>query len=94
MKKGTTLDDGVSQFSFVVLFEINYNNESSYEHKQNEVFSADDIIQIQSENPVYNATLQIVLFFLVVQMNLTKSYIPSETAMEQLIVKFKLCVLK
>ena len=36
----------------------------SYEHKQNEVFSADNIIQIQSENPVYNATLQIVLFFL------------------------------
>ena len=27
LKKGTTLDDGVSQFSFVVLSEINYNNE-------------------------------------------------------------------
>ena len=66
----------------------------SYEHKQNEVFSADDIIQIQSENPVYNATLQVVLFFLCGSMNLTKSYIPSETAMGQPMVNFKLCVFK
>ena len=27
VEKGATLDDGVSQFSFVVLSEINYNNE-------------------------------------------------------------------
>ena len=30
----------------------------------NEVFSADDIIEIQSENPVYNAKQQILLLFL------------------------------
>ena len=63
----------------------------SYEHKQNEVFSADDIIQIQSENPVYNVTLQIVLFFL---CGSNEPDIPSGTAMGQLMVNFKLCVFK
>ena len=68
----------------------------SYEHKQNEVFPADDIIQIQSENPVYNVTLHTVLFFLCGSNKPDQILyiVPSETAMGQLMVNFKLCVVK
>ena len=36
----------------------------SYEYKQDEVFSADDVVQTKSEDPLYNAKLHIVLVLL------------------------------